>query len=152
VGGGLSRGGGPRDESASPRRDVGLPKEMRLCRGAEFRRVFAYGRRKTNRLLTLYYLRNDGGARRVGLVVSRRVGKAVERNKVRRRLQEILRQRWDELKDGRDLVLVVRKDARNAGFRQLAKAVEDVVARAGLTEGENDESGDGSLEVDGGRP
>jgi len=88
----------------------------------------------------------------VGLVVSRRVGKAVERNKVRRRLQEILRQRWDELKDGRDLVLVVRKDARNAGFRQLAKAVEDVVARAGLIKGENDESGDGSLEVDGGRP
>ncbi len=125
---------------------------MRLRRGADYRRAFAYGRRKANRLLTLYYLKNDQRVSRVGLVLGRRVGNAVQRNKVRRRLQEILRGRWNEIKDGRDLVLVVRKEAKDADFRQLAQAVADLTARAGLTKGDQDGMDDGSLEVDGGRP
>jgi ribonuclease P protein component len=124
---------------------------MRLRRGADYRRAFAHGRRKANRLLTLYYVKNDQGQSRVGLVLGRRVGKAVQRNKVRRRLQEILRGRWDGIRDGRDLVLVVRKEAKDASFQELAEAVADVTARAGLTKGDNDERDDGSLEVDGGR-
>ena len=89
---------------------------MRLRRGADYRRAFAHGRRKANRLLTLYYVKNDQGQSRVGLVLGRRVGKAVQRNKVRRRLQEILGTLgWN--KGWKGFSLVVRKEAKGASFK-----------------------------------
>ena len=128
-----------------------LPGESRLRRPDEFRDTMRQGVRCGRDSLVVHARRRAELPSRAGFIVSKAVGKAVQRNKVRRRLQEILRGRWDGIRDGRDLVLVVRKEAKDASFQELAEAVADVTARAGLTKGDNDERDDGSLEVDGGR-
>src|SRR5262245_23656525 len=67
--------------------------------------------------------RDDGGPVRIGFTVSRKVGTAVERNRVRRRLREIVRRSAsDELRSGYDYVLVGR---RNALSRQFDQMIED---------------------------
>lgn len=71
----------------------------------------------------------------VGISVSKKVGGAVERNRVRRRLRELVRRRLADLKRGCRLVFVARSDARDARFDDLEAAVERLLARADLIGG-----------------
>ncbi len=74
---------------------------------------------------------NDVGRTRVGLTVSGRVGNAVVRNRVRRRLREALRARYAQLAAAMDLVVIARPASANATWADLNTALDKVLARAG---------------------
>src|ERR687885_1783975 len=91
------------------------PGRRRLSRSAEFERVYRHGRSKANRFLVLYaFPREDdaGDGPRLGLSVSRRVGGAVDRTRVKRVLREAFWQEAERLPTGSDYVVVARPDAR----------------------------------------
>ena len=92
------------------------------------------GRGWTTPLLAVYAAPNDVGIVRYGLTVSGRVGTAVVRNRVRRRLREALRVRLGGLRAGIDLVIVARPAAAQATWSQLCATLEDTLVRAGLLE------------------
>lgn len=69
---------------------------------------------------------------RYGFSVSKKVGKAVRRNRVKRLLREIMREQ--PLKPGWDIVIIARPQAAGAGFRQMQRAVTGLLARAHLLE------------------
>jgi ribonuclease P protein component len=71
---------------------------------------------------------------RYGFTVSRRVGKAVVRNRVKRLLREILRQTL--LQPGWDIIFIARSPASRANYDSLGKSVRDLLFRAGLLVGE----------------
>ena len=74
--------------------------------------------------------RNDRGPVRVGFTVSRKVGNAVERNRVRRRLREVVRLKsGDALRAGHDYVLIGRRAALSAAFAELAADYEHAISR-----------------------
>jgi len=74
--------------------------------------------------------RDDGGPARIGFTVSRKVGTAVERNRVRRRLRDIVRRLAEgELRSGRDYVLVGRRSALSREFDQLAEDFRSALRR-----------------------
>jgi len=117
-------------------------KRGRLSRSAEFDRVFRQGRSHANRVLVLYGFpraeaADDAGDPRLGLSVSRRVGGAVERNKVKRLLREAFEQEASRLPEGHDVVIVARPEARIVAERDgldglraaLAELVEELRAR-----------------------
>lgn len=79
----------------------------------------------------LYVAPNDLGLVRVGITVSSRIGKAVVRNRTRRRIREALRARWSDLRAGRDLLVVARPPIARATWPQIVTAVQDVLTRAG---------------------
>ena len=81
-------------------------------------------------LLVLYAAENGGGPCRVGVVVGRRVGKAVARNRVKRRIREAVRARYTALADGIDLVWVARPESATAPYRAIVGAVDQLVRRA----------------------
>jgi len=114
----------------------------RLSRSAEFERVYRHGRSTANRQLVLYTFPNASADRpRVGLSVSRKVGGAVQRNKVKRLLREAFARREADLRSGHDLVVVARPDAlelaEREGLAGLDAALAELLGRAGLSEDED---------------
>ena len=101
------------------------PKRRRLSRSAEFERVYRQGRSKGNRFLVLYaFPREDENPEelnegpRLGLSVSRKVGGAVDRAKVKRVLREAFWEESTRLPAGSDYVIVARPDARELAERE----------------------------------
>jgi ribonuclease P protein component len=106
------------------------PRRRRLSRSAEFDRVYRQGRSKGNRFLVLYAFPRETDAApaadegpRLGLSVSRRVGGAVDRNRVKRVLREAFWAEAERLPDGADYVVVARPDALELAEREGADGV-----------------------------
>jgi ribonuclease P protein component len=111
-----------------------MKRQHRLRTTDEFRRVReASPRVWPHPLLVLYMAANDLDRPRLGITVSSRVGKAVVRNRVRRRLREAMRARLDRLTPGVDLLLVARPRSAEASWGDLNAALESVLTRAGAT-------------------
>jgi ribonuclease P protein component len=108
-----------------------LPREHRLRAAGDFRRVFGEGRSWAHPLLILHVAARPEG-RRVGITASRKVGPAVTRNRVRRRLREALRSRLPGWRLGFDAVLIVRQAAAEADYATLTGALEELGRRARL--------------------
>ncbi len=111
-----------------------MERRLRLRDEADFRRVRAGGRAWANRGLTLLVAPNALSHNRYGFVVSKRVGKAVTRNLIKRRLREVLRQldRAGRIPPGHDLALIVRPALAEASLAEARDAVTDLLARARL--------------------
>ncbi|MCL6627074.1 ribonuclease P protein component [Alicyclobacillus shizuokensis] len=92
----------------------------RLKQNRDFRRVFNRGRSAAARRLVVYWCPNRLGTFRVGFSVSKKVGKAVERNRLKRLLRECFQRRQEELAGrGVDFVVVCRPAAAGAKFQEL---------------------------------
>lgn len=96
-----------------------------------FRRLYATAG-VGNGYLVLYARKNRLGINRVGITVSKKLGGAVVRNRVRRRLREIYRLHEPDFRPGWDIVVVARSRAVNAGFPELSRAYLSLAERAGL--------------------
>ncbi|MEZ4238922.1 MAG: ribonuclease P protein component [Myxococcota bacterium] len=95
-----------------------FPRSVRLRRSPEFQRVQRGGRRISGRSLVVVYLANDRDTARFGLAVSRKVGGAVVRNRVKRWLREAVR-RQRGAAPLVDVVIIARPSAATAGYRAL---------------------------------
>ncbi|GAA1997884.1 ribonuclease P protein component [Brevibacterium samyangense] len=103
-----------------------LPGRNRIRHPEDFRRVFRTGRKVGSRELVLHHLRtnDESHAPGVGFVVSKAVGNAVVRNRVKRRLREILHARLDCLEPAERIVVRALPAAAGASFAELEKVVD----------------------------
>jgi ribonuclease P protein component len=113
----------------------------RLSRSAEFERVYRQGRSTANRHLVLYTFPNPSTSRpRLGLSVSRKVGGAVERNRIKRLLREAFASNEAQLPADHDVVVVARPSAAELaerdGLTGIDAALRELIEKAGLRTGE----------------
>ena len=106
--------------------------EQYLTRAAQYALVYNKGSTWVDNLLVLKALPNGMEITRFGLSVSKRVGKAVTRNRVKRLLREAVRQ--EKIKAGWDLVFIARSGAAAAGFGGITGSVRGLLSRGGLIE------------------
>ena len=105
-----------------------VKRDQRLRKSADFQRVRDLDRRgRAHPLVVVYMAPNDHGSTRVGITVSRRVGGAVTRNRVRRRLRELLTACFDQLPCASDVVVTARPGAASASWAELSAAVETLI-------------------------
>lgn len=101
-------------------------KRARLSRSGDFDRVYRQGRSQANRYLVLYtFPRSDGDPARFGVSVSRKVGGATVRNRVKRLLKESFGMHSERFATGSDYVAVVRSDLRELAERDGQQAVNE---------------------------
>ena len=114
-------------------RRFAFPKGHRLTRPAEFERIKKNGRVERGRLLVLSVVSvNDAKPFRAGFVTSRALGRAVVRNRVRRRLREIVRRHQHEIIDRTWFVTVARLNAATASYQQLEAEWLRLAGRASI--------------------
>jgi ribonuclease P protein component len=111
-----------------------------LTKPQQYAAVYGQARSWASGSLVLKAIPNNLDISRYGLSVSRRVGKAVTRNLVKRRLREILRQAG--LNPGRDLVFVVRPSAAQASYASLDKSARFLLMKAGIMDRPGEEGPD----------
>ena len=96
-----------------------------------FRRLYAAGGHG-NKYLVLYARKTRLGENRVGVTVSKKLGKAVVRNRVRRRLREVYRLHESRFLPGWDIVVVARGRAVDASFSDLTRAYLSLAQKSGI--------------------
>lgn len=96
-----------------------------------YRRVYEEGRSVANRYLVMYYL-EDRLPVRLGVVASKRVGKAVSRNRVKRLIKESFRHHVDGLELTGEFVIVARPRAASCSYDEISRAVEELLKRMEL--------------------
>ncbi len=103
-----------------------------LKKNSDFRRLYAKGKSAANPYLVLYCRRNRTGENRLGYTVSTKLGHAVVRNRVRRRLREIYRLNSPALKQGWDIVVVARQRCVGADYHKMDAAFLRACRELGL--------------------
>jgi len=104
----------------------------------EFRRIYRKGKSYVSPYLVLYCQRNRAGRTRLGVTVSTKLGKAVVRNRIRRRFREIWRLNLPEMTPGWDIILVARGRAVTATYQKMNKAYRSLLHQAGLLQEEQE--------------
>ena len=111
--------------------------EQYLTKTAQYAVVYNKGSAWIDGLLVMKALPNGLGLSRYGFSVSRRLGGAVVRNRVKRLLREILRRM--PLQPGWDIIFIARSSASKASYAEFSKSVTALLLKSGLLTGEHEE-------------
>ena len=103
-----------------------------IKKNREFRSVYSAAPSLADKYLVLYYTENQTTESRFGISVSGKVGHAVVRNKIKRRIKEILRLKHDRIEQGYDIIFIVRVRAADASYDRLNKSVTKLLSDANL--------------------
>lgn len=110
--------------------NIYMAKIGRLKKNYEFKYVYNKGKVYPNNLLVLYIVGNRSDFNRMGVSVSKKVGKSVVRNKVRRRIKECYRLNCDKIKSGYNIIFIARVNAKEASYKEIEKSMMSLFRRS----------------------
>ena len=105
-----------------------------LKKNHEFRRLYQKGKSAVTPCFAVYCQKNRRKLSRLGITTGAKVGKAVERNRIRRRVRDIYRRARPRMIPGYDLVIVARTRAAQARYREMEQQLHGALRRLGLLE------------------
>ncbi len=111
-----------------------MQRRHRLTGSKRFSRIHQEGTSVANRLLVFRFVANNLERSRFGFMVSKRTGNAVVRNRIKRRLREMVRR--SRVKVGWDAVFIARRGIEKANYQELKQAADNVLRRAKLLDNE----------------
>lgn len=114
-----------------------MQRENRLTRREDFNKVYRHGKSSANHQFVVYVLNRHTAASseesfRLGISVSKKIGNAVVRNRLRRMIKEIVRLNGDKVAPRKDFILIVRKPAAEMEYDEMQKSILHVLKRADI--------------------
>jgi ribonuclease P protein component len=114
-----------------------MKRKFRLRKSSDFKRVRRLGKSYAHPFVVLIKHPNEEGFSRFGVAAGRSVGNAVKRNRAKRRIREIIRQRIPFIQDGWDLIFLARQPIHNATHAELQDALNSLINRAGISKNQH---------------
>lgn len=109
-----------------------------IRKDSDFRRVYQKGKSFADRNLVIYTLKNGSNKSRIGISISKKVGKANVRNRIRRYIKEAYRLNIDEkVNTGLDIVFIARINSQNAKYKDIEKSIKYITRKANAVSGGN---------------
>jgi ribonuclease P protein component len=102
-------------------------KEEKILRKKEFSAAYDRGKRLSSANFIVFLNPNQQGKLRLGITVSKRVGKAVQRNRIKRLLREFFRVNKERLPQAQDIVIVARKDTSAKKLEEVSRELEGLL-------------------------
>lgn len=109
-----------------------MKKTVSIRQNHEFRSLYYKGGSKASGLLVVYFKKNRYGQSRLGITVSKKIGNAVTRNRVRRLIKENYRLMEMQIADGYDIVIVSRARMASSDFHACGAALRSLLEKCGL--------------------
>ncbi|MCI0489208.1 MAG: ribonuclease P protein component [Blastocatellia bacterium] len=108
-----------------------FPKTNRILKRDSFKRVYDGGRKFQARYFTAFVLPNSGSEPRIGITVTRKIGKSVQRNRARRLVREVFRKNKWLVPQGVDIVINVKKPLVEAVYSDVEGDFRNFLEKAG---------------------
>ena len=106
--------------------------KKKLSKTSEFKKVFSEGRRIEGKNLIIFILKNDYNFNRPGIIIKKETGKAVVRNKIKRRLREALRLINKKLSPGYDIIVLAKNNIRKSDYFEICYDLENLFCKRRL--------------------
>jgi len=106
--------------------------KRKLSKTSEFKKVFSEGRRIEGKNLIIFILKNDYNFNRPGIIIKKETGKAVVRNKIKRRLREAFRLINKKLSPGYDIIMLAKINIRESGYFEICHDFESLFNKGKL--------------------
>ncbi|KZE37579.1 ribonuclease P protein component [Bhargavaea cecembensis] len=101
-----------------------MNKHQRVKKNKDFQRVFKHGKSFANRQFVIYSVRTEGQEEfRIGISVSKKIGNAVTRNRIKRHVRQAVHELKDELLQDRDYIIIARNQAASIDFHETKKSL-----------------------------
>jgi len=108
-----------------------LPKKHRLTQDKDFKRIFKKGKFFIVKFINIRIVENNLDVSRFGFIISKKnFKKAVDRNKIKRRLRDTIHSRLEKIKPGFDVVVMIRKEIGNKSFKEIDEVMEEILNKA----------------------
>lgn len=105
-----------------------MNKHQRVKKNKEFQRVFKRGKSFANRQFVIYSVRTEGQEEfRVGISVSKKIGNAVTRNRIKRYVRQAVHELKDDLRQDMDYVIIARNQAATIDFHETKKSLMHIM-------------------------
>lgn len=109
-----------------------LNKDYRINRKKEYNNIYKKGKKIPGKYMVVFIVGSEGENSRYGVVTSKKVGNAVQRNLAKRRLRNVIHRNIGEIKDKVDVVVVARPAIKEASWEDVQNDYRRVMRRAGL--------------------
>jgi len=107
-------------------------RKFHLTQSRDFARVKNYGKVARHNSIILVYTQNDLDISRFAVVASKKIGTAVVRNRVRRRIKACLQEQWKHINPGWDLIFYSRTAIITADYQEIEGAIKHLLLKAGV--------------------
>lgn len=110
-----------------------MKKKYRIKKNNDFQRVFKHGKSMANRQFIIYTLeQSEEPEFRIGLSVSKKIGNAVTRNRVKRLIRQVFLEEKERIIKGKDFVVIARKPAAEMNYHEVKSSLKHIFKKAKL--------------------